>query len=157
MTSRIAQRSAAARPSVVRTIAAEVTRTVVDWTPAAALEKPAAFGKAVLASLIARRDSRMLPMQATRDAIKAGGIMARTPNPATRAAATAARAKRDESQAWHDGVLDILGSIPNPAGVTIGRIDGCAADRALTLRDLIDGLALPPSQSEVAAWLAAAE
>jgi hypothetical protein len=32
-----------------------------------------------------------------------------------------------------------------------------AADRALTIRDLIDGLTLPPSKSEVAAWLAAAE
>jgi len=143
--------------TVLRLAAVSVTRAEADWAVDRVLAAPATFGKAVLADLTERKGSRRLPAQALRDATKAAGVYARTPSDATAKPWTQAQARVGEAMAWFAGAVDLLAAVPNPSGVTIGRIPGVAADRALTLRDLIDGLTLPPSKSEVAAWLAGAE
>ena len=148
----------AARPStVLRLAAVSVDRTASDWDLDRALAAPATFGKALLGDLTERKAGRRLPAQTVRDLTKAAGVYGRTPTAQTATAWTASQARVAESVTWFSGAVDLLAAMPNLAGVTIGRIPGVAADRALTLRDLLDGLTLPPSKSEVAAWLAGAE
>jgi hypothetical protein len=148
----------AARPStVLRLAAVSVDRTASDWDLDRAKAAPATFGKALLGDLTERKASRRLPAQTVRDLTKAAGVYGRTPTAQTGTAWTASQARVAESVTWFTGAVDLLAALPNLAGVTIGRIPGVAADRALTLRDLLDGLTLPPSKSEVAAWLAGAE
>jgi hypothetical protein len=158
MSTKSSARTAPASPAaVLRLAASTVTTEVADWGVDRVLAAPATFGKAVLGDLTDRRKARRLPAQAMRDATKAAGVYARTPCPTTQAPWLQAQARTAEAMAWFAGAVDLLAAIPNPHGVTIGRIPGVAADRALTVRDLIDGLTLPPSKSEVAAWLAGAE
>lgn len=150
--------SVAARPSaVLRLASVSVIRDHADWDLARATAAPATFGKALLADLTERKASRRLPAQTVRDLTKAAGVYGRTPTAQTGTAWAASQARVAESVTWFSGAVDLLAALPNLAGTTIGRIPGVAADRALTLRDLLDGLTLPPSKSEVAAWLAGAE
>lgn len=150
--------SVAARPSaVIRLASVSVTTAHADWDLARATAAPATFGKALLHDLTDRRRRRALPDLAARDLRKCGGAYGRTPTGLTAKPWIEVQGRLQEASAWFIGAVDLLAALPNLAGTTIGRIPGVAADRALTLRDLLDGLTQPPSKSEVAAWLADAE
>ena len=124
-----------------------------EWTASTVLAAPSKFCKDLLQTVKMWKANRMMPEQAIRDAKKLAGMMGRAPSDATKKAWTSANLKTLRAIADYTSAVELLSAIPNLSGVTIGRLEGCSVDRDLTARDLLDGLTLPPSQSEIARWL----
>jgi hypothetical protein len=142
-----------ASPSLVLARASS-TSVITEWDAAKVLMAPGKFCKDLLRALLGWKVNREMPEQAMRDMRKAGGLYGRTPNHETRKAWNLATAKVARTTAQYATAVDLLSSIPNLSGITIGKISDVTTDRELTARDLLDGLTLPPSQSEIAKWLA---
>lgn len=130
------------------------TSITTEWDLAKVLAAPAKFCKDLLAAMRGWKAGRMMPEQAMRDMRKAGGLFGRNPNAETRKAWNLANAKVMSATLQYETAVELLASIPNLNGITIGKISDVTTERELTARDLLDGLTLPPSQSEIAKWLA---
>jgi hypothetical protein len=133
---------------------ASSTSVITEWDTAKVLAAPAKFCKDLLHAMRTWKANREMPEQTMRDMRKAGGLFGRNPNGETKKAWTLANAKVARATAQYATAVDLLSSIPNLNGITIGKISDVTTERELTARDLLDGLTLPPSQSEIAKWLA---
>lgn len=142
-----------ALPSLILSRATS-TSLSTTWTIEVALKAPAKFCLDLLAAMRGWKAGRMTPEATTRDRKKAGGIYARNPNATNERAFQISCAKVLAANENFENAVMILAKLPNLNGITIGKIEG--VERTLTARDLLDGLTLPPSQSEIAAWLAEA-
>jgi len=143
-----------ASPSLVLVLSrANSSSTHTEWTASAVANAPSKFCKDLLGTVKTWKAERRMPEQCVRDARKIAGIMGRAPSAEARKSWMTANAKTLRAIADYSAAVELLSSIPNLSGVTIGKLEGCSVDRELTARDLLDGLTLPPSQSEIAKWL----
>lgn len=149
----VAASTVTALPSLILSRATS-TSLSTTWTIEAALKAPAKFCLDLLAAMRGWKAGRMTPEATIRDRKKAGGVYARCPDAVNERAFQMSCAKVLAASANFENAVMILAKIPNLNGITIGKIEG--VERTLTARDLLDGLCLPPSQSEIAAWLAEA-
>lgn len=124
-----------------------------EWTASTVLAAPSKFCKDLLGTVKMWKANRMMPEQTIRDAKKLAGVMGRAPSAESKKVWMTQNARVARAIADYNSAVELLSSIPNLSGVTIGKLEGCSVDRDLTARDLLDGLTLPPSQSEIARWL----
>ena len=141
-----------ASPSLVLARATS-TSVTTEWNLATVISAPSKFCKDLLVWMKTAKAERRMPEQCVRDARKIAGIMGRAPSAESRKSWMTANAKTLRAIADYSAAVELLSAIPNLSGITIGRLEGCSVDRELTARDLLDGLTLPPSQSEIARWL----
>ncbi len=141
-----------ASPSLVLSRASS-SSVNTEWTASTVLAAPSKFCKDLLSTIQTWKSLRMMPAECVRDAKKLAGMMGRAPTPASKKAWMLQNAKTLRAIENYNAAVELLTAIPNLSGVTIGRIEGCDVSRELTARDLLDGLTLPPSQSEIARWL----
>jgi hypothetical protein len=124
-----------------------------EWNASTVLAAPSKFCKDLLGTVKMWKANRMMPEQTIRDAKKLAGVMGRAPSAESKKVWMTQNARVARAIADYNSAVELLSSIPNLSGVTIGKLEGCSVDRDLTARDLLDGLTLPPSQSEIARWL----
>ncbi len=136
-------------------VLARATSTSVntEWNASTVLAAPSKFCKDLLGTVKMWKANRMMPEQTIRDAKKLAGVMGRAPSAESKKVWMTQNARVARAIADYNSAVELLSSIPNLSGVTIGKLEGCSVDRDLTARDLLDGLTLPPSQSEIARWL----
>lgn len=141
-----------ASPSLVLSRASS-SSVNTEWTASTVLAAPSKFCKDLLGTVKMWKANRMMPEQTIRDAKKLAGVMGRAPSAESKKVWMTQNARVARAIADYNSAVELLSSIPNLSGVTIGKLEGCSVDRDLTARDLLDGLTLPPSQSEIARWL----
>ena len=148
----IAASTVSASPSIVLS-RANSSSVNTEWNTATVLAAPGKFCKDLLQTVKAWKANRRMPEQTIRDARKLAGIMGRSPSAESRKAWMLQNAKTMRAIADYSAAVELLTAIPNLSGVTIGKLEGLTTERELSARDLLDGLTLPPSQSEIARWL----